>query len=470
MRVQPTILALVAPLVALSWSTTADAKPRKRAKTPDVQRTAEELMGRALGRSEAYDELGELCDTIGARISGSPELERAVQWSAAQMRSDGLEVSLEPVDVPRWIRGQESGTVTAPRVEDVDILALGNSVGTGGEPLEADVLVVSSFTELTERAEEAKGKWILYDVPFTTYGETVQYRSRGASAAAAVGGVGAMVRSVSPVSLDTPHTGALRYSDEQAKLPAVAVPLETATWLHRLQDRGVTPRFRYTSEARFEADAPSHNVVGQITGRTHPDEVLVLGCHLDSWDVGQGAQDDGAGCVTVMEAGALLAELPFAPARTVRVVLYTNEENGLRGGRAYAAAHEGETIIAALEDDTGSGAPQGFRVDVRNTDGERDTAGTAAMVEALSAWTPHLSAVGSGRFFEGYSGADIGPIIDEDTVGFGLDHDMTGYWPIHHTDADTFEKVDPELVRRNVAATTVFAWLLAEQGLPEVSP
>lgn len=448
------------------------ASAKKRASAPDIDAVAADLTGRALQSDEAYEELRVLCDEVGHRLSGSQGLEHAIEWAAEEMAADGLTVTKEPVDVPVWVRGEEVAEVVEPFVRPLRTLTLGNSVGTPPEGVVASVMVVSSFDELEARKDEVEGKIVLYDVPFTSYGETVQYRGRGAIEAARHGGVAAMVRSVTPESLSTPHTGAMRYADDVPKVPGVALTVEDAAWIHRLIDAGHPVQVRLRLGARMlEEKAPSFNVIGELKGRDPDSGVVVLGCHLDSWDVGQGAQDDGAGCVTVMDAVRLLAELPVSPRRTVRAVLYTNEENGLMGGRAYAEAHAEENIVAAVEADTGSGQPLGFGVDVRDAEGERDEPGSdilAALIgERLHRW---LKPVEATHFPSGYSGADIGPLVATGVVGFGLRHDMSGYWPVHHTDADTFDKIDPHLLAKNVAAMTLFAWYLAEHPNPVSVP
>ncbi len=454
----PLLLAL--PLIA-------DARPKSRA--PATEEVAADLIGRALASSEPWDELGFLTDRIGARISGSPQLERAVQWGAEEMRRDGLKVTLEEVMVPNWVRHREEATVRwestagVTDARDLSVMALGGTVTTPEDGITAEVLVVSSYEELNEKSALAKGRIVLFDVPFTDYGSTVSYRYSGADAASAHGAVASLVRSVSPESLHTLHTGQMGYRDESVpQIPHAAITVEDAAWLHRLQDAGVTPTVTLHLQARYEDDALSHNVVGEIRGRSKPEEVIVLGCHLDSWDVGTGAQDDGAGCVTVMQAGALLAALPHGPARTVRVVLYTNEENGLRGGKAYAEAHAGERIVAAIEDDTGAGRPLGFSYRAMTAEGEMDEARNQAVGAWLSPVADWLAPLDATLLEPGYAGADINPMLPSGTIGLGLRHDMSGYWRVHHTEADTLDKIDPMMVRRNAAVMTAMAWFLSE--------
>lgn len=433
----------------------------------DAPAVARELAEAALASREAFEELRVLCDTIGHRISGSPQLARAVTWGAAELAADGLEVELEPVTVPVWNRGLAHAEIVAPWREPLPLLALGGSVATPPGGLEADVLVVTSFDDLTARGPgAAAGKVVVWDVPFTTYGETVGYRVHGATRAAEAGAVASLVRSVSPTSLRSPHTGMQRYGDGVARVPTAAIALEDAARFRRWQAAGTPIRVHLDLRPSDGGTAESHNVVGTLRGRSKPAEVVELGCHLDSWDVGQGAQDDGAGCVTVMEAAALIAALPTPPRRTIRVVLFTNEESGLAGALEHARRRAGERIVAAIEDDTGSGAPRGFRVEVPGDDVAADKQAVRELEEALAPYRALLQEVGAGTLTHGFSGADVGPLVKQGTLGFGLDHDETGYWPVHHTEADTFDKVDPELVRRNVAAVALLAWALAEHDGP----
>lgn len=459
---------LLTILLVLALAAPAAARRKKQA-PHDIDAVSAELLGRALAGDRAWEDLVYLCDQIGNRISGSAALDRAIAWAKGRLEVPGVTATLEPVMVPKWVRGAERGTLLAPIERDLPLLGLGMTVGTPEGGVEAEVLVVSSWDELAANAERARGRIVLYDVPFTTYRETVQYRSKGASEASKLGAVAALVRSVSPESLSTPHTGALRYAEGVPPIPAAALTVEDAATLHRLQDRGVVPRVRLELGAKHHGEVPSSNVVGELRGRTWPDEVVILGCHIDSWDVGQGAQDDGAGCVMVMEALRLMAELPSPPRRTVRAVLYTNEENGLAGGRAYAEAHAGETIVAALEADTGAGEPLGWRLDVRGDEGE-STARKDAAAAAFALIRSRLMPLGATGLRYAYAGADIGPLIAGGVPGLGVDFDTTGYWPIHHTEADTVDKIDPAVLARNVAVMTVTGYGLAEQDARLVPP
>jgi carboxypeptidase Q len=462
-------------LLSLLVSLPAIAGRRGSEPVPSLEEGAAVLLERALASDEAWRELAYLCDHIGHRLAGSEGLQAAVAWGAEELAADGLEVQLEPVRVPVWIRGEERVELLAPLSRRLEVLTLGGSVGTPPEGIEAEVMVVGSFEELELRGAEAAGKMVLFDDPWVDYGQAVQYRGHGASAAAAQGAVAALVRSPTPASLGTPHTGGMRYAEGSPEVPAVAVTTEDAGWMRRLIEDGESVRVRMVLGAHREGEADSHNVVGQLTGREHPEQVVILGCHLDSWDVGQGAQDDGAGCVAAMEAGRLLAALPVPPRRSVRVVLFSNEEFGLSGGKAYGEAHADEvpTIVAALEADTGAGQPLGFRIDLRQpATGERDESLAQAAIEALEAHMPLLGAIGADQLEISWSGADISPLVKQGVPGLGLKHDTSDYWPVHHTKADTLDKIDPDLLARNVAAMAVMGWILAEapEPLPRAEP
>jgi carboxypeptidase Q len=448
-------LCIAAPAVA-------GRKKQQLSSEQRIDQASALILGAALTGDRAWEDLVHLCDRIGHRLSGSASLEAAIAWAKSRLEEDGLAVTLESVQVPKWVRGAESAAMITPVARPLPVLGLGMTVGTPPGGVEADVLVVSSWDELAARAADVPGRIVLFDVPFTSYGPTVQYRGRGATEAGKLGAVAALVRSVTPESLSTPHTGALRYDEAVPAIPAAALTVEDAETLHRLQDRGVTPRVKLELGAVHHGDVESFNVIAEVPGRESPDEVVLLGCHIDSWDVGQGAQDDGAGCVMVMESLRLIAALPWAPKRTVRGVLFTNEENGLRGGKAYHAAHGAEDHVAALEADTGAGQPLGWRLDLRGEEGDALTAEQAAVMGSLAGLQERLAPLGATGLRLAYSGADIGPIVKDGTPGFGVDFDTTGYWPIHHTEADTIDKIDPVLLNRNVAVMALTAFTLAE--------
>ncbi|MEE2751889.1 MAG: M28 family peptidase [Myxococcota bacterium] len=451
-------------LVCVAWPVQA-----RRSASSGMEAVAEALKEAAMGNHSAMSLLTDLCDTAGPRLAGSEGLERAIDWSVKQFTETGFSnVRKDPVEVEVWVRGAESATLVQPRARQLHILGLGNSVGTGGQPLEADVVVVSSFEELEALGRSAvEGRIVLYNAVFTTYRDTVPYRVEGPSRAAKLGAVGVLVRSVSPPGLATPHTGVTRYTEDVPKIPAAAIVHEEANLLHRLYQAGKPVRVSLSMEAHFKPNAMSANVVADIPGREDGPEHVILACHLDSWDVGEGAQDDGAGCVIVMEAARLIGELKTPPRRGIRVVLFTNEENGLAGGKDYPVTHQDEVahVVAALEADTGAGMPLGYRLDVRAGEEQADEARhrfqkVLRLLEDLDASSVRMSG----------SGADIGPLAEAGVPGLGLHQDTSGYWPIHHTWADTLDKIDPDVLAKNVAVVAVTAYGLAEMPERLVDP
>ncbi len=422
-------------------------------------------------KGAAYAKLARLCDEAGHRLAGSPGLKRAIQLMTEVAKAEGLKVWTEPVKVPHWVRGMESAAIVKPFPVRLGMLGLGNSVGTPPEGITAEVMVVDSFDDLEKRAAEAKGKIVLFDVPFQSYGKNVAYRGGGASKAAAHGAVGCLVRSVGPISYDTPHTGAMNYDEKQPKIPAAALSIESAMQLRRMTAAGTKVVVNLQMEAHFLPDADSFNVIADLPGREKPEEIVLVSGHLDSWDVGQGAQDDGVGSVLALEAAATLKRLGIQPRRTVRVVLYTNEENGLRGGQAYAKAHAAELIrhIAAFETDSGNGLIQGFSLDLRGEQRSRPTGAPAPTepraVQGLANLQSHaalLAPFGALKLDFGGSGADVGPLVALGVPGVGVGHDHSHYWDVHHTQADTLDKVDPKVLATNSTLLTTLVWAVAE--------
>jgi carboxypeptidase Q len=446
--------ALALAATSLSAQTVAD---RYRA-------DANRIIDAALSDSVAWNRLAEMTETYGARFSGTPALERAIDWMLAKMKEDGLQnVRGEPVMVPAWVRGSESAQLVLPRPTNLPMLGLGGSIATPPGGITADVIVVSSFSDLTAKAARAAGKIVLYDVPFTSYGETVQYRGRGAIEAAKVGAVAALVRSVTPYSMRTPHTGGMAYDSTVRRIPAAAITVEDAQMIHRMQDRGERVRVKLMMSAKFNPDARSRNVVAEIVGSEKPDEVVVFGGHIDSWDVGRGAMDDGGGVVVAWEALRVLQRLGLKPKRTIRVVGWTNEENGGRGGQGYRDAHRAavDKHVLAIESDGGVFKPLGFGF-----------TGSDAAFETVKQIGTLLDRIGSGAITRGGGGADIGPIMALGVPGMGLTVDGTKYFWYHHTDADTIDKLDPREMALCVATMAVMAFIVADlpDPLPRAAP
>lgn len=426
------------------------------------------LLGEALESPVIHDRLASLCDDVGHRMTGSAGLEAALAWGRARMEEDGLQaVREEPVEVQVWERGGlERARLLLPTERDLPILGLGGTMATPPGGVEAEVVVVDDLDHLERLGGAVEGRIVLIDQPFTDYAGTVGIRVHGPSRAAQHGAVAVLIRSVTSRSLATPHTGALRYDPDLPRIPAAALTVEDASSLRRLTEAGRPVRVRLELSGAWRGSGRSANVVGEVPGREAPEEVVVVGCHIDSWDVGQGAQDDGAGCVMALEAGRLIARLDPPPRRTVRVVLFTNEESGLAGGPAYRDAHVGERHVAAIEADTGAGAPLGFRVDVRRapTGASRDEVAGRVLEELRPELVELLAPLGATLLEAGGAGADVGPLVEATgALGLGLLQDMTDYWPIHHTHADTFDKVDPELLRKNAAAVTLATWWAADR-------
>lgn len=416
------------------------------------------IIAAATADHRAYARLAEMVDRFGHRFSGSVALEAAHDWILDEMRADGLEnVRADRVMVPHWVRGRESLELLLPRAKPMPMLGLGGSVGTPPAGIRGEVLVVSSFDDLEARREEARGRIVLFDVPFTTYGETVPYRSAGAVAAARAGAVASLVRSVGPESMQTPHTGAMGYEDGVPRIPHAAITAEDAAMLRRMQERGERVEVLLRMEATQLPDAPSRNVMAELVGTEFPDEVVVLGGHTDSWDVGQGAMDDAGGVVAAWEAVRLLKELGLRPRRTIRFVGWTNEENGLRGGTQYALDHAHERHVLAMESDAGVFRPLGFGF-----------SGSDAAYAVIREIGTLLEAIGAGQIVRGGGGADIGPLMRTGVPGMGLNVDGTRYFWYHHTDADTLDKLDPDEVALCVAALAVMAYVVAD--LPEALP
>jgi len=433
-------------------------------------RTASDLRDRVAEGSKAADWVREITERAGPRLAGSPGDRAAVALTLEMLRRLGFEnVRAERVVVPVWSRVSESGEVTAPVSQRLALAALGGSVATPAGGVEAEVLGVRSFDELEKRRDAVRGRIVFFDVPTertrdgSGYGRAVVYRSDGASRAATLGAIGVLVRSIGTDENRLPHTGDLSYNEGAPKIPAAAVSIPDADLLAHLLADGAPVRVRFALDCGRRPDADSANVIGEIRGRERPDEIVVLGAHLDSWDLGRGAIDDGAGCGIVIEAARQVSALRERPRRTLRVVLYANEENGLAGGKAYAAAHAAELArhAAALEADSGTGRPLGISWNAGPA-AEPLFAQIAALLGALDAGG--LEAGGEG-------GADISQLVLGGVPVVGLLQDHSTYFDFHHTANDTFDKIVPKDLDRATAAAAVAAWCLAEApSLPERVP
>jgi carboxypeptidase Q len=434
--------ALVAPLAVASQT------PASGYWTTALREDAARLIKAATADDFAWQRLATLTDSFGGRLSGSENLTRAIDWAVETMKADGLEhVRAERVMVPRWVRGRESAEIIEPLRSPVAMLGLGGTVATPAAGLAADVLPVASFDELRTKAAEARGRIVLFNVPYSSYSETVVYRTGGAGMAAQFGAVAVLVRAVGPIGLRTPHTGSVQYSAGQTPIPAASISVEDANRIVRLTARGLRVRMHLLLEGRTEPDVESANVVAEIRGRERPNEIVLIGAHIDSWDVGPGASDDGAGCIATWEAARLMIKLGLRPRRTIRVVLFTNEENGLRGAHAYADRYAASAAdhVFALESDSGVFQP-------------------ASLGFSGSSAARALVTLGFTDVLPGGGGADIGPIAEAGNVPTMayLGGDTARFFAIHHTAADTVERIAPEDMSKAVAAIAVMSYAIAE--------
>jgi carboxypeptidase Q len=453
----PRAVAVIAALLAwTSYPSAGSAQSIAQRYGEDARR----IIAAATSDSAAWNRLAELTDSFGPRLSGSDNLERAIDRVLEQMRSDGLDnVRGEPVMVPRWVRGEESAALVSPRRTPLAMLGLGGSIATPRGGIEAEVLVVSGREELNRRAAEARGRIVLFNVPFTSYGATVQYRTNGAVWAAQAGAVAMLIRSVASGSMNSPHTGAMRYDTTVRRIPAAALSVEDAAMLGRMAARGQRVVVRLVMNARTLPDRESRNVVAELAGRERPDEVVVVGGHIDSWDVGTGAMDDAGGVVAAWEALRVLQRLGLRPRRTIRVVGWTNEENGLRGATAYRDRHRDaiDRHVLAFESDNGVFRPYG--VGFSGSDSAR------AIIRQIAAL---LAPIGADSVGPGGGGADIGPITQLGVPGMSPLVDGSRYFWYHHSHADTVDKLDPQDVARIVAVMAVMTYIVAD--LPEPLP
>jgi len=456
-------VAALAALASLSWGAPAPAPPVHSASP--YAGAAGRIIGAELLDGQAFEILAHLTDGIGPRLSGSAGAEAAVAWTAERLRSYGLAVAKEEVLVPHWVRGLEEAEILAPAPQRLLVTALGGSEPTPADGVTAEVVEAAGIEGLQSLGKDAvRGRIVLFNAPMPVrgmegYSAAVPQRTRGASEAARLGAVAALVRSVGTLSARLPHTGALNYQDSAPRIPAAAVTAEDADLIHRLLASGEAVRLRLRLGCRTLPDAPSANVVADLQGRESPGEIVVIAAHLDSWDLGTGAIDDGAGVAMVMEALRLLEELGLRPRRTIRGVLYMNEENGLRGGKAYAEAHASELPrhVAALETDSGAARPTGLSA----------TVGEGGL-ERLGDLARLLRPLGADSIAAGGGGADIGPLQAASVPLLGLRLDGTRYFDWHHSPADTLDKVDAQELALGAAAVAVVAYTLAE--MPETLP
>ncbi len=460
----------------LSQQATPQAVQKPAQFSPELLANLRTIQQAALKSDYAYRQTAYLSNNIGPRLSGSPQAARAVEYVAEEMRRLGCEVKLEKLMVPHWVRGEETASLVqwpgqAPNTtQKLVITALGGSIATPPEGLTAEVVVVRSFDELNALGrEKIAGRIVLFNVKFDdrmakqgyggeAYGEISRYRSTGPSAAARLGAVASLVRSIGGAAFRLPHTGAMRYAQDAPRIPAAAITAEDADLVASLALQG-SVRMRVLLTPQTLPDAPSYNVIADYKGTERPEQVVIVSGHLDSWDLGTGAIDDAAGVAVAMQTIQLLKELRLRPRRTIRMIAWMNEENGLVGGRTYAQDYTTElpNHIAAIESDRGAGHPLGYVAKA-----------SQAAIEMLAPVSQILAAQGAGlsRREDESPEADIIPISNAGVPAFGLWQDTRTYFDYHHTPADTLDKIVPEELAENAAVMAVLAYALADTPQP----
>ncbi len=427
-----------------------------------IRRLADEV----LVNGKAYDNLAHLTKKIGGRLAGSPGMVKAEQWGVGVMKQSGADKSwLQECMVPHWVRGgKDMAQVVGPKSTQLDVLALGNSEGSGPKGVKAEVLLVNSFDDLEAKKDQVKGKIVFFNYKFNptyvntyfAYRDAGQYRGNGPSRAAKYGALAVMVRSMSHSTDNNPHTGATRYDSAYAKIPAVAVGLRDADWLaSSLQARKMTVLLK--TYGRFLPDTIGHNVIGELRGSEFPDEIITIGGHLDSWDVCEGAHDDGAGCVQTIEILRAFKAVGYKPKRTIRFVLFANEENGLRGGTKYAeeAKAKNEKHVFALESDAGGFTPRSLGFTVSDE-----------QYQKILGWKELIAPYGCSEFLKGGGGADIGPLKQAfNTPLASLNPDSQRYFDIHHARNDNLEAVNKRELDLGAVNMAAIIYLVDKYGL-----
>ncbi|XP_029447617.1 carboxypeptidase Q [Rhinatrema bivittatum] len=414
--------------------------------------------GKAQNRS--YDRLAHFVDTIGNRVSGSKNLDLAIKYMYTALQNDGLDnVHLEPVKVPHWERGEEFAMMREPRNQSISILGLGSSVGTPVTGITAEVLVVTSFAELHRRAAEARGKIVVYNQPFVSYEETVKYRSFGAVEAARVGAVASLIRSIASFSIYSPHTGWQDYQDNVPKIPTACIAVEDAEMMFRIASRGTKIVITLKMGAKNYPDADSFNTVAEIVGSKYPEQIVLVSGHLDSWDVGQGAMDDGGGAFISWEALSLIKNLGLSPKRTLRLVMWTGEEQGGVGSSQYYQLHKVNIsdFDIVMESDTGTFLPLGLQF--TGSDKAR-----AIMKEVMMLLQP----INITSLYEHGEGTDIEYWMKAGVPGASLLDDFRKYFWFHHSQGDTMTVQDPAQMNLCAAVWAVVSYVIAdmEEMLP----
>ena len=416
------------------------------------------IIAEAMSDSTAFNRLSYLCDTFGPRLSGSKNLEDAIDWIIREMKYDGLQnVVGERVRVPVWLRGKESVTLLRPFEKEIEILGVGGSIGTPKSGITSDVIVVRDFSELEQKKNQLKGKVVLFNVDYSNYGDVLKYRYSGASEAAKYGARGSLLRSITPWSVHTPNTGLLAYNNGLKKIPYASLTVEDAMMMQRLYDRGQKMTIKMQMSSKLVSDRWSRNIIAELRGSTYPDEIVLLGGHIDSWDVGQGAHDDAGGCLASWEAVRLIKKLNFKPKRTIRCVLWTNEENGGRGSMAYRDMHldELDKHIVTIVSDMGVFAPEGFAF-----------SGSAKAKKVIEKISVLMKPINANKLIENGRTSDVLILNGEGIPSLSLFVDNPKYFLYQHSSADTFDKVDFHEFNKCVSALSIMAYVIADLNSP----
>ena len=421
-----------------------------------------------LTNGKAYENLRYLTKQIGPRLAGSTGMVKSEQWGLKMMQESGAEHAwMQPCIVPHWNRGgtDELKITSGEKPASLDVVALGNSMGTGKKGLKAEVMMVNNFDELESRKDEVRGKIVFYNYKFKdtyintfhSYRDGVQYRGQGPSRAAKYGALAVIVRSMSHATDNSPHTGSTRYDTNYAKIPAVAIGLRDADRLSKLINEKKAIQLKMKTGGHFLPDAMGNNIIGELRGSEYPDEIITVGGHLDSWDNCEGAHDDGAGCVQTIEILRAFRAIGFKPKRTIRFVLFANEENGLRGGNKYAeeAKTKNEKHIMAIESDAGGFTPRGLGF-----------TGTDEQFRKFMSWRDLIAPYGASEFVRGGGGADIGPLNRAfGTATASINPDSQRYFDIHHARSDVFETVNKRELELGAVNMAAFIYLVDKYGM-----
>lgn len=411
-------------------------------------------------QNQSYNRLATFVDKFGSRIAGSQNLENAIDYVVEQLKNDGLEnVHNENASVPHWVRGEEYATMIEPRNHSLAMLGLGSSIATPQEGITAEVLVVRSFDDLHQKASQAQGKIIVYNVPYEQYSATVKYRDNGAVEAAKVGGVASLIRSITPFSINSPHTGWQDYVDNVKKIPTACITIEDAEMMDRMQQRGDKIVVKLKMSAQNLPPVNSRNTIAEIRGSQYPEQVVLVSGHLDSWDVGQGAMDDGGGAFISWQALSLIKQLGLRPKRTLRMVMWTGEEEGGFGGQAYFDQHKNDikNFDMVLEADEGVFTPSGIYV-----------LGNNKTMDIMSSVVSLLQPINSTLLKKGGGGTDIVDWTDAGVPGGSLMNANAEYFYFHHSDGDTMTVQDPHMMNLCSAVWAVVAYVVAD--LEEMLP